>query len=72
MYGSGRIRDYSLYPRRRVTAVVCAAVPAAKLKQIDIQISPEIDDECTFGYLWVGGLGVHEGSTRSSARASGA
>ncbi|MFF8394801.1 hypothetical protein [Streptomyces sp. NPDC016172] len=70
IYGSDRIRDYNLYPQRRATAVIYAAAPAAKLKQIDIQISPEIDEESTFGYLWVGGLGVHEGSTRSSARAS--
>lgn len=70
IYGSDRIRDYNLYPQRRVTAVIYAAAPAAKLKQMDIQISPQIDDESTFGYLWVGGLGVHEGSTRASSRAS--
>ncbi|MFD5445966.1 hypothetical protein [Streptomyces tendae] len=69
-YGSARIRDYNLYPQRRATAVLYAAAPAAKLKQIDIQISPTIDGQDAFGYLWVGGLGVHEGSTRASARAS--
>ncbi|MFG2276841.1 hypothetical protein ACGFNY_44675 [Streptomyces chartreusis] len=70
IYGSQRIRGYNLYPQRRVTAVIYAAAPAGKLKQIDSQISPEIDDEATFGYLWVGGLGVHEGSTRASNQAS--
>ncbi|MFH8701858.1 hypothetical protein [Streptomyces chartreusis] len=68
--GSERIRGYNLYPQRRVTAVIYAAASAGKIKQVDIQISPEIDDESTFGYLWVGGLGVHEGSTRVSTRAS--
>lgn len=68
--GSERIRGYNLYPQRRVTAVIYAAASAGKLKQVDVQISPEIDDESTFGYLWVGGLGVHENSARASTRAS--
>lgn len=69
-YGSDCIKEYNLYPQRRATAVIYAAAPAAKLKQIDIKISPEIDDERAFGYVWVGGLGVHEGSTRTTPRAS--
>ncbi|MFD9903292.1 hypothetical protein [Streptomyces sp. NPDC059063] len=69
-YGSAGIRDFNLYPQRRVTAVLYAAAPAAKLKQLDIQISPRIDDEPVFGYVWVGALGLHEGSTRTSTRAS--
>lgn len=70
IYGSERIQGYNLYPQRRVTAVIYAAAPAAQLKQLDIQISPEIDDNSAFGYVWVGGLGVHEGSTHTSPRAS--
>ncbi|MBQ0975752.1 hypothetical protein KBZ00_32300 [Streptomyces sp. RK31] len=70
IYGSSRIREFNLYPHRRVTAVIYAAATPAKLKQIDIQICPEIDDDTIFGYHWVGGLGVHEGSTRTSRRAS--
>ncbi|MFE5562160.1 hypothetical protein [Streptomyces sp. NPDC056544] len=68
--GSDRIRDFNLYPQRRVTATLYLAAPAAKLKQLDIQVSPSIDGESAFGYVWVGGLGVHEGSTRLGTRAS--
>ncbi|WP_239105911.1 hypothetical protein [Streptomyces rubrogriseus] len=70
VYGSSRIKKYNLYPQRRVTAVVYAAATPAMLKQIDIQIAPEIDEDAVFGYHWVGGLGVHEGSTRTTSRAS--
>ncbi|MFF8882080.1 hypothetical protein [Streptomyces flaveolus] len=69
-YGSDLIEDYNLYPPRRATAVIYAAATPARLKQIDIQISPDIDGQTAFGYHWVGGLGIHEGSTRASARAS--
>ncbi|SDK48628.1 hypothetical protein [Streptomyces indicus] len=67
---SSGIYDFNLYPQRRATAVVFAAAPTAQLKQLAIQISPGIDDDQSFGYVWVGGLGVHEGSTRGSSRAS--
>ncbi|MFH8657990.1 hypothetical protein [Streptomyces afghaniensis] len=70
IHSSDVIEEYNLFPQRRVTAVIYAAASAAKLKQIDIQISPSIDDDPTFGYHWVGGLGVHEGSTRAGSRAS--
>ncbi len=69
-YGSVVIRDFNLYPQRRVTATLYAAAPVAKLNQVDVQISPRIDGEPSFGYVWVGGLGVHEASTRVGARAS--
>ncbi|MDF3139973.1 MULTISPECIES: hypothetical protein [unclassified Streptomyces] len=68
--GSDGIRDFNLYPQRRATATIYVAAPAARLKQMDIQISPEIDGEPAFGYVWVGGLGVHEGSTSAGSRAS--
>ncbi|WP_308296751.1 hypothetical protein [Streptomyces sp. ISL-44] len=68
--GSDRIRDFNLYPQRRVTATLYLAAPPTKLKQLDIQVSPYIDGESSFGYVWVGGLGVHEGSTRLGSRAS--
>lgn len=69
-YGGDGIRDFNLYPQRRVTATLYVAAAAAKLKQMDIQISAAIDSEPSFGYVWVGGLGVHEGSTRAESRAS--
>ncbi|MER6853747.1 hypothetical protein AB0A81_39640 [Streptomyces flaveolus] len=69
-YASKLIVDYNLYPPRRATAVIYVAATPARLKQIDIQISPDIDDQAAFGYHWVGGLGIHEGSTRAGARAS--
>ncbi|MFE0042366.1 hypothetical protein [Streptomyces albireticuli] len=69
---SDHIRGFNLYPQRRVTATLYVAAPAAKLKQLDIQISPRIDGETAFGYVWVGGLGVHEGSTRLGSRPSAA
>ncbi|MFE2928084.1 hypothetical protein [Streptomyces goshikiensis] len=68
--GSDRIRDFNLYPQRRVTATLYLAAPPTQLKQLDIQISPYIDGESSFGYVWVGGLGVHEGSTHLGSRAS--
>ncbi|MBJ3809884.1 hypothetical protein [Streptomyces flavofungini] len=71
-FGGAVIRDFNLYPQRRVTATLYAAAPASKLKQLDIQISPAVDDEPAFGYVWSGGLGVHEGSTRTDGRASSA
>ncbi|EMF00466.1 hypothetical protein H340_11055 [Streptomyces mobaraensis NBRC 13819 = DSM 40847] len=69
-YGSDVIRGFNLYPQRRVTATLYVAATAAKLKQLDIQVSPDIDGDPAFGYVWVGGLGVHEGSTRLGRRAS--
>ncbi|MFK4148896.1 hypothetical protein [Streptomyces sp. NPDC004065] len=69
-HGSDLIEDFNLYPQRRVTATVYIAAPAARLQQLDIQISPNIDDQPAFGYVWVGGLGVHEGSTRLGSRPS--
>lgn len=68
--GSDHIRNFNLYPQRRVTATLYFAAPAAKLKRLDIQISPSVDGESAFGYIWVGGLGVHEGSTRLGSRPS--
>ncbi|MFD8542156.1 hypothetical protein [Streptomyces rubrogriseus] len=69
VYGSSRTKKYNLSPQHRVTAVVYAAATPAMLKQLDIQIALEIDEDAVFGYHWVGGLGVHEGSTRPASRA---
>ncbi|OEJ42364.1 hypothetical protein AR457_22240 [Streptomyces agglomeratus] len=69
-YAADGIRDFNLYPQRRVTATLYVAAPAPKLKQLDIQISPKIDEEPSFGYVWVGALGVHEGSTSAGPRTS--
>ncbi|MGX1882660.1 hypothetical protein [Streptomyces sp. NPDC055287] len=69
-YGADSIRDFNLYPQRRVTATLYVAASAAKLKQMSIQIGPKIDEEPSFGYVWVGGLGVHEGSTSAGSRTS--
>ncbi|MFB8142541.1 hypothetical protein [Streptomyces parvus] len=71
-YGSSDIRGFNLYPQRRATATIYAAAPPAQLRQLDIQISPEVDGEQAFGYVWVGGLGIHEGSTGRNSRASAA
>ncbi|MGW7438486.1 hypothetical protein [Streptomyces sp. NPDC054849] len=67
---SETIRDYTLYPQRRVTATLYIAATTARLKQLDIQISPDIDDESAFGYIWTGSLGIHEASTRPQGRPS--
>ncbi|MFD5423161.1 hypothetical protein ACFWJT_34735 [Streptomyces sp. NPDC127069] len=67
---SETIRDYTLYPQRRVTATLYIAATTARLKQLDIQISPDIDDDSAFGYIWTGGLGIHEASTRPTRRPS--
>ncbi|GGX19925.1 hypothetical protein [Streptomyces chryseus] len=69
-YAADRIRDFTLYPQRRVTATLYAAAPAARLKDLSIQVGPKIDEEPSFGYVWVGGLGVHEGSTGAGPRTS--
>ncbi|MFF2025089.1 hypothetical protein ACFVW2_25195 [Streptomyces sp. NPDC058171] len=69
-YGSSGIQGFNLYPQRRATATIYAAAPTAQLKKLDIQVSPEIDGTEAFGYVWVGGLGIHEGSTGVNSRAS--
>ncbi|WP_406142874.1 hypothetical protein [Streptomyces anulatus] len=71
-YGSSDIRGFNLYPQRRATATVYAASTPAQLRQLDIQFSPQVDGEQAFAYLWVGGLGIHEGSTGRNSLASGA
>ncbi|MGW3147814.1 hypothetical protein ACWDG1_24720 [Streptomyces sp. NPDC001177] len=71
-YSADPIHGFNLYPQRRVTATLYIAATAAELKRLDIQVSAGIDGESSFGYVWVGGLGVHEGSTGLGPRASNA
>ncbi|MER7764532.1 hypothetical protein [Streptomyces sp. NPDC097619] len=68
--GADRIDGFNLYPQRRVTATLYVAAPSARLAQVDVQVSPSIGGETAFGYVWVGGLGVHEGPARPGARSS--
>ncbi len=56
------IEGFDVYPLRRATAVLYAAGPEASLSQIDIQIQLRVEEEWSDRRLWVGGLGLEEGS----------
>lgn len=66
------IDGFDVYPMRRATAVVYAAGPVARLGVLAAQVQMKVDDEWTHRYVWVGGVGMDQASTRAGKRASNA
>jgi hypothetical protein len=63
------IEGFDVYPLRRATAVLYAAGPQAALGQVDVQVQLRVDDEWAGRRMWVGGLGLDEGTAGTASGA---
>ncbi|MFF8034636.1 MULTISPECIES: hypothetical protein [unclassified Streptomyces] len=61
------VEGFDVYPLRRATAVLYAAGPEASLSHVDVQVQVRVDEEWADRRLWVGGIGVRETPTGTSA-----
>ncbi|MGW1161577.1 hypothetical protein ACWD5Q_21885 [Streptomyces sp. NPDC002513] len=65
------IEGFDLYPLRRATAVLYAAVPESCLQLVDIQVQVKAGDEWADRYLWCGDLSAPDGMPGTGARPDG-
>jgi hypothetical protein len=61
------IEGFDVYPLRRATAVLYAAGPEASIGQVDVQVQLRVDEEWAGRRMWVGGVGVREGTAGAPA-----